>query len=103
VGNEFKGEDYTLELMVGDSVLGESVTDKIKIKVARDSSIKVEPASGTVTVAKADVALREAPVADALLLGKTAGGAAFKVTGKAGPSPGWSWSPAARRSLPPAS
>jgi carboxyl-terminal processing protease len=84
VGNEFKGEDYTLELMVGDSVLGESVTDKIKIKVAKDSSIKVEPASGTVTAARSDVALREAPVADALLLGKTAAGAAFKVTGKAG-------------------
>jgi carboxyl-terminal processing protease len=84
VGNDFKGDDYTLELMVGDSVLGESVTDKIKIKVARDSAIKVEPAGGTVTVAHADVPLRESPGIDGLLLGKAGNGAAFKVTGKAG-------------------
>jgi carboxyl-terminal processing protease len=84
IGPEFRGEDYTLELMVGDSVLGESVTDKIKIKVARDNAIKVEPATGTATAARADVALREAPTPDALLLGKTAAGAAFKVTGKSG-------------------
>ena len=30
VGGEFRGEEYTLELAVGDSVLGESVTDKVK-------------------------------------------------------------------------
>ncbi len=34
VGPDFRGEEYQLELMVGDSVLSESVTDKIKIKVA---------------------------------------------------------------------
>ena len=40
----------------------------------RDSSITVEPASGTVTAAKADVALREAPAADALVVGKAGAG-----------------------------
>ena len=34
---EFKGDEYTLELLVGDSVLGESVGDRIKVKVARGS------------------------------------------------------------------
>ena len=31
---DFKGEDYQLELAVGDTTLGETVTDKIKVKVA---------------------------------------------------------------------
>ena len=46
VGPDFRGEDYQLELMVGDSVLGESVADKIKIKVAGGSTA-VENANGT--------------------------------------------------------
>ena len=83
VGSEFKGDEYQLELMVGDSVLGESVTDKIKIKVA-SSPVTVESATGTVSVARNDVVLREAPGADALALGKAGSGSAFKVTGKAG-------------------
>jgi hypothetical protein len=83
VGAEFKGDDYTLELGVVDSVLGESVSDKVKIKVARSAG-GVESASGTVTVGRGDVALREAPSADALVVGKAGNGAAFKVTGKAG-------------------
>jgi carboxyl-terminal processing protease len=83
VGPDFRGEDYQLELMVGDSILNESVTDKIKIKVAGATN-PVETASGAVTVNKADVLLREAPTSDALVVGKAPAGAAFKVTGKAG-------------------
>jgi carboxyl-terminal processing protease len=83
VGPDFRGDEYSLELMVGDSVLNESVTDKIKIKVAAGSQA-VEPASGTVTVSKADVILREAPAPDALVVGKAPSGAGFKLTGKSG-------------------
>jgi carboxyl-terminal processing protease len=83
IGSEFRGEDYQLELMVGDSVLGESVTDKIRVKVT-GAPTPVEASTGTVTVTHGDVALREAPVADALVVGKAANGAGLKVTGKAG-------------------
>jgi hypothetical protein len=83
IGPDFHGEDYQLELMVGDSVLGESVADKIKIKVA-GTSTPVETSSGTVTASHADTLLRESPAADALIVGRASSGAGFKVTGKAG-------------------
>ena len=34
VGSAFRGDEYQLELAVGDTTLGESVTDKIKVRVA---------------------------------------------------------------------
>ncbi|HEY0706426.1 MAG TPA: MXAN_5808 family serine peptidase, partial [Polyangia bacterium] len=83
VGPEFRGDEYQLELAVIDSVLGESVTDKIQIKVAR-SNLTVSPASGSVSIARADVPLRESPANDALLVSKVGAGAGFKVTGKSG-------------------
>ncbi len=83
VGPDFHGEDYQLELMVGDSVLGESVADKIKVRVA-GTSTPVESSSGTVTATHADTVLRESPASDALVVGRAASGAGFKVTGKAG-------------------
>jgi carboxyl-terminal processing protease len=83
VGSEFRGDDYQLELMVGDSVLGESVTDKIRIKVA-PSATPITPASGHVTVTRADVPLRESAANDALIVGKVANGSGFKLTGKSG-------------------
>jgi hypothetical protein len=55
---EFKGDDYQLELAVGDTVLGESVTDKIKIKVA-PAGPAPEAASGTATVTRDEAPLRE--------------------------------------------
>ena len=84
VGPDFRGDEYQLELMVGDSLLGESVTDKIKIKVAA-SATPVDSSSGSVTVSRADVVLRESPASDGMVVGRAASGAAFKVTGKAGP------------------
>ena len=69
--------------MVGDSVLGESVTDKIKIKVASRPHAD-EAATGTVTVSKADAVLREAPAHRRAGRGQGAQGRRFKVTGKAG-------------------
>src|SRR6185436_6937261 len=84
VSPDFKGEDFQLELMVGDTILGESVTDKIKIKVA-PGPVAVQPDSAVVTVAKGEALLREAPVDGALVIGRAAKGISFKATGKAGP------------------
>jgi hypothetical protein len=81
LGPAFKGDEYQLELAVGDTTLGESVTDKIKIKVAAGGPAP-EAASGTVSVVRDDVALREAPVDGALVVGRAPKGTAFKVTGK---------------------
>jgi carboxyl-terminal processing protease len=83
LANDFKGEDYQLELMVGDTVLGESVTDKIKIKVA-SAGAAPEAASGTVSPNRGDLVLREAPTSDALIVGRAPSGASFKVTGRTG-------------------
>jgi carboxyl-terminal processing protease len=83
VGPDFKGEDFQLELMVGDTVLGESVTDKIKVKVAGTGPV-AQADSGTVSVAKPEALLREAPVDGALIVGRAAKGAGFKATGKVG-------------------
>jgi carboxyl-terminal processing protease len=80
---EFKGEDFQLELMVGDTILGESVTDKIKVKVAGNAPA-IQPESGNVAVSRSDAPLREAPVDGALVVGRAAKGAGFKATGKVG-------------------
>jgi carboxyl-terminal processing protease len=83
VGPEFKGEDYQLELTVGDTVLGETVSDKIKIKVASPGPAP-EPATGTATISRDDVPLRETANPGALVVGRAAKGAAFKISGKLG-------------------
>jgi carboxyl-terminal processing protease len=80
---EFKGDDFQLELAVGDTTLGESVTDKIKIKVAPPGQAP-EAQSGTATVAREDAPLREAASEGALVIGRAPKGAAFKVSGKLG-------------------
>src|SRR6185369_6650664 len=63
---EFKGDDFLLELAVGDTTLGESVTDKIKIKVAPGGAAP-EAQSGTATVVKDDEPVREAANDNALV------------------------------------
>jgi carboxyl-terminal processing protease len=82
VGSDFQGDDYQLELMVADTVLGESISDKIKIKIAPPGPA-VTPDDGTVT-AKASVPLRESPDADALIVGYANQGSGFHSTGKIG-------------------
>ncbi|HXT97148.1 MAG TPA: MXAN_5808 family serine peptidase [Polyangia bacterium] len=81
---EYKGDDYQLELSVGDTTLGESVTDKIKVKIAPPGGAAPEPLTGTATVARDDVPLRETPADGALVVGRADKGTAFKVTGKLG-------------------
>ena len=81
VGPAFHGDEYQLELAVGDTILGESVTDKIKIRVA-PTGPSPEVATGSVTVARDDIPLREAAREGALVVGRAAKGTVFKVTGK---------------------
>ncbi|HEY2900888.1 MAG TPA: MXAN_5808 family serine peptidase [Polyangia bacterium] len=80
---EFKGDEYQLELAVGDTTLGESVTDKIKVKIA-GAGPAPETTSGAVTMTHDGVAVREAPIDGALVVGRADKGNAFKVTGKLG-------------------
>lgn len=83
VGQEYKANEYTLEMAVADRVLGESLTDKFAIKVA-DAPVAVEPASGTVAVKHAEAVVLESPRADGLVVGRVKKGASFRLTGKAG-------------------
>jgi carboxyl-terminal processing protease len=80
---EYKGDDFLLELAVGDTTLGESVTDKIKIKVAPPGPAP-EAQSGTVTVTRDDAPLRETANESALVVGRAPKDSAFKVSGKLG-------------------
>ena len=66
---DFKGDEYQLELAVGDTTLGESVTDKIKVKVA-PAGPAPEPLTGDGTVARDDAPLREAAADSALVVGR---------------------------------
>jgi carboxyl-terminal processing protease len=83
VGPAFRGDEYQLELGVVDTTLGESVTDKIKVKVAAAGPTP-EAANGVVTVSRADAPLREAATDAALVVARATKGATFKVTGKMG-------------------
>ena len=83
VGPEFQGKEYVLELSVVDRVLGEAVTDKIKVRVA-PAGRATEAATGSVTVAKTVALLHEAPVDGALVVGQARKGAAFAITGRLG-------------------
>jgi carboxyl-terminal processing protease len=80
---EYKGEDYQLELSVGDTTLGESVSDKIKVKIAPTGPAP-EAQTGTATIVRDDVPLRETPANGSLVVGHAGKGTAFKVTGKLG-------------------
>jgi carboxyl-terminal processing protease len=80
---DYKGEDYQLELSVGDTTLGESVTDKIKVKIAPTGPAP-ETQTGTATIVRDDVPLRETPADGSLVVGHAAKGTGFKVTGKLG-------------------
>lgn len=81
VGTAFKGDEYQLDLAVGDTTLGESVTDKIKIRIAPDGPAPI-PATGVVTAIHDGAPLREAASDTALMVGRVPKGAGFKVTGQ---------------------
>jgi carboxyl-terminal processing protease len=69
--------------MVGDTILGESVTDKIKVKVA-STAAPVQPENGVVTVNRSESLLRESPTEAALVVARAAKGTGFRATGRVG-------------------
>ena len=83
VGSDYRGDEYQLELVVADTVLGESVTDKIKVKLA-----PAGPAPATedqpVTITRSEAVLREAPVDNALVVGHAPKGTVWRSTGRIG-------------------
>jgi carboxyl-terminal processing protease len=83
VGTDYRGEDYQLELGVADTVLGESVTDKIKVKVAAAGPAPTAE-NQFVTVTRNEAALREAPLPGALVVGRAPKGTTWKSTGRIG-------------------
>jgi carboxyl-terminal processing protease len=83
VRGDYAGDDYQLELAVGDTTLGESVTDKIKVKLAGPSNAP-EPMTGNVTVVRDDAPLRESAADGALIVARAAKGIGFKATGRLG-------------------
>lgn len=82
VGSDFQGDEYQLELMVADTVLGESISDKIKVKIAPAPAV-VTPDDSMIT-AKPGVALRESPLPDGLVVGHANQGSVFRGTGRVG-------------------
>ena len=83
VGPAFRGDEYQLELAVGDTTLGESVTDKIKIKVAPPGPAP-EVATGSVTMLRDGVPMHEAAQDEALVVARAPKSSVFKVIGKMG-------------------
>jgi len=83
VESDFRGDEYQLELVVADTVLGESVTDKIKVKVASTGpapSAEDQP----VTITRSEAVLREAPADKALVVGHAPKGTVWRSTGRIG-------------------
>jgi hypothetical protein len=84
VTNDFKPDEYKLELTIADAVLGESVSDIIKVKISPPDADTLAPDKASLSVRQTDVALREAPEADGLVLGYPNPGSVFPGTGKIG-------------------
>jgi len=83
VRSEFKGDEYALDLAVADTTLGESLTDKIKVKVV-PAGPAPEALTGTATVTREEAPLRETAGDAALVVGRTPKGSVFKTSGKLG-------------------
>jgi carboxyl-terminal processing protease len=80
---DFKGDEYALDLAVADTTLGESLTDKIKVKIA-PAGPAPEALSGTATITRDDAPLREAAGDSSLVVGRAPKGTVFKTSGKLG-------------------
>jgi carboxyl-terminal processing protease len=83
VGPDFRGDEYQLDLVVADTVLGESVTDKIKVKLAPAGAAPAAE-DQPVTITRSGAVLREAPTDNALVVGRAPRGSVWKSTGRIG-------------------
>ncbi len=83
VGHDFRGDEYQLELGVADTILGESLTDKIKVKIAAAGPTPTAT-DQSVTVNTDQAVLREAPLDNSLVVGRAPKGTVFRSTGQLG-------------------
>jgi hypothetical protein len=83
VGSDYRGDEYQLDLVVADTVLGESVTDKIKVKLA-PAGVAPSAEEQPVTITRSEAILRQAPTDNALVVGYAPKGTAWKSTGRIG-------------------
>jgi len=83
VGSDFRGDEYQLDLVVADTVLGESVTDKIKVKLAPPGPAPAAE-DQPVTITRSEAVLREAPADQALVVGRAPKGTVWRSTGRIG-------------------
>jgi carboxyl-terminal processing protease len=83
VGADYRGDDYQLDLVVADTVLGESVTDKIKVKLAPAGPAPAAE-DQPVTITRSEATLREAPADNALIVGHAPKGTVWRSTGRIG-------------------
>jgi carboxyl-terminal processing protease len=83
VGPDFRGDEYQLDLVVADTVLGESVTDKIKVKLAPAGAAPAAE-DQPVTITRSEAVLREAPIDNALVVGRAPRGSVWRSTGRIG-------------------
>ena len=83
VGSDYRGDEYQLDLVVADTVLGESVTDKIKVKLA-PAGVAPSAEEQPVTITRSEAVLRQAPTDNALVVGYAPKGTAWKSTGRIG-------------------
>jgi hypothetical protein len=83
VGSDYRGDEYQLDLVVADTVLGESVTDKIKVKLAPPGPAPAAE-DQSVTITRSEAVLREAPADQALVVGRAPKGTVWRSTGRIG-------------------
>ena len=83
VGSDFRADEYQLELVVADTVLGESVTDKIKVKLALAGPAPAAE-DQPVTITRSEAVLRQAPTDGALVVGYAPKGTVWRSTGRIG-------------------
>jgi carboxyl-terminal processing protease len=83
VGSDFRGDEYQLDLVVADTVLGESVTEKIKVKLAPAGTAPAAE-DQPVTITRSEAVLREAPTDNALVVGRAPRGSVWRSTGRIG-------------------
>jgi carboxyl-terminal processing protease len=83
VGPDFRGDEYQLDLVVADTVLGESVTEKIKVKLAPAGAAPTAE-DQPVTITRSEAVLREAPIDNALVVGRAPRGSVWRSTGRIG-------------------
>jgi carboxyl-terminal processing protease len=82
VGQSFDGQVVPLELNITDEGLREAVVERLELPIAQPAPRPSAERGGFVAVASTDVALHEAPSADARVVARAAADASFRVVAR---------------------